>query len=182
MPPEDIDSLDRDSLKPLLLSLLKQNEQLLVQVETLLARIAVLEGRAGPPPKTPTNSSLPPSAGQKSNVPPLSGAKKRRKGRTGVARELCTSPDQTRDVYADRCACGAAVSPAEQTLAHAYDHIDLPPIKPVTTILMGGKRSPWFRMAARSLSWQYQKLDLLEPFSCKCESHLKKLVPSHLSY
>jgi transposase len=25
------------------------------------------------------------------------------------------------------------VSPADQTLAHAYDHIDLPPIKPVTT-------------------------------------------------
>jgi transposase len=132
MPPEDLDSLDKDSLKSLLVSLLRQNEQLLEQVKTLLARIAELEGRASRPPKTPTNSSLPPSSGHKANA--TTGAqRKRRKGRPGVARELCANPDETRDVYAVRCACGAAVSPADQTLAHAYDHIDLPPIKPVTT-------------------------------------------------
>ena len=66
-------------------------------------------------------------------TPPRPRNKKRRKGRPGVARELCANPDETRDVYAERCACGTAVSPAGQTLAHAYDHIDLPPIKPVTT-------------------------------------------------
>ena len=142
MPPEDIDSLDHHSLKPLLLSLLKQNEQLLEQVKTLLARIAELEGRTGPPPKTPTNSSLPPSSGHKANAAPPA-QKKRRKGRPGVARELCANPDQIRDVYADRCACGSALPRDDQTLAHAYDHIDLPPIKPITTrINLHGAQCP----------------------------------------
>ena len=133
MPPETLDSLDKDSLKPLLVSLLKQNEQLLDQVKLLLARIAELEARAGQPPKTPTNSSLPPSRGQKANTAEASPVKKRRKGRPGVARELCPNPDATRNIYAERCACGTDVAPADQLLAHAYDHIDLPPIKPVTT-------------------------------------------------
>ena len=133
MPPATIDSLDKDSLKPLVLKLLVQNEQLLARIETLLARIAELEGRGGPAPKTPTNSSLPPSRGQKANVAPSSPQKKRRKGRPGVARELCPNPDETRNVYAERCACGAAVPTTDQTLTHAYDHVDLPPIKPVTT-------------------------------------------------
>lgn len=139
MPAEDIDSLDRDSLKPLVLKLLGQNGQLLERIDellvsnkALLARIAELEGRGTPSPKTPTNSSLPPSHGQKANAPPP-GQRKRRKGHPGVARDLCANPDKTRDVYADRCGCGAAVSRDDQTLAHAYDHVDLPPIKPVTT-------------------------------------------------
>jgi len=97
MPPKHLDSLDHASLKSLLAALLKQNEQLLEQVKTLLARIAELEGRASRPPKTSTNSSLPPSSGHKANA--TTGArKKRRKGRPGVARELCASPDETRDV------------------------------------------------------------------------------------
>ncbi len=136
MPPETLDSLDKDSLKPLVLELLAQNKSLLERIDTLLARIAELEARTGqppsPPPKTPTNSSLPPSSGHKANAAP--GARnKRRKGRPGFARELCANPDATRDVYVERCACGAAVSRDDQMLAHAYDHIDLPPIKPVTT-------------------------------------------------
>lgn len=133
MPPETLDSVDKDSLKPLLLELLAQNKALNEQISVLLARIAELEGRGGQPPKTPTNSSLPPSKGQKANRPETPDKTKGRKGRPGVARELCPSPDETRDVYAERCACGAAVPSADQVLAHAYDHIDLPPIKPVTT-------------------------------------------------
>src|SRR6516225_9132820 len=96
MPPEGIDSLNADSLNGLVLSLLQridelseQNKKLLEQISTLLARIAELEGRSGKPPKTPTNSSLPPSSGQKANVADKSGRKKCRKGRPGVARELC---------------------------------------------------------------------------------------------
>src|SRR5215471_19902760 len=76
-------------------------DELLKQISTLLARIAELEGRAGKPPKTPTNSSLPPSSGQKGNVADKSGKKKCRKGRPGVARELCPNPDVTRDFFAD---------------------------------------------------------------------------------
>ena len=148
MPPERIDSLDADSLKGLVLSLMAridelagQNnslqsriDELLKQIGTLLARIAELEGRAGKPPKTPTNSSLPPSSGQKANVADKSGRKKKcRNGRPGVARELCPNPDVTRDIFAERCDCGGKVPLKGQVLAHAYDHVELPPIKPLTT-------------------------------------------------
>lgn len=136
MPPETLDSLDKDSLKPLVLQLLAQNGELIEQIKQLLARIAELEARSGQPPqappKTPTNSSLPPSSGRKANVAEPA-AKKPRKGRPGVARALCPSPDTTRDIYAARCGCGTVLAPTGQDLAHAYDHIDLPPIKPVTT-------------------------------------------------
>jgi transposase len=148
MPPEGIDSLDAKNLKGLVLSLLAridelfkqnrelsdQNKKLLEQIGALLGRIAELEARAGKPPKTPTNSSLPPSSGQKTNVAGTSIKKKKcRKGRPGVTRELCLKPDVTRDIFAERCDCGGKVPPKGQALAHAYDHVELPPIKPVTT-------------------------------------------------
>src|SRR6516225_4844342 len=147
MPPEKIDSLDAKSLKGLVLSLVaridelvakinelhQQNSTLFEQNKALLERIAELEGRGGKPPKTPTNSSLPPSSGQKANVPDASGTKMGRKGRPGVARELCPNPDVTRDIFAERCDCGGKVPPTGQVLAHACDHVELPPIKPNTT-------------------------------------------------
>jgi transposase len=147
MPPNGIDSLDADSLRGLVLSLLRridelfeqnkelseQNKTLLKQISALLARIAELEARAGKPPKTPTNSSLPPSSGQKANVADKSGRKKCRKGRPGVARELCPNPDATRDFFAEHCACGGKVPLKGQVLAHTYDHIEIPPIRPWTT-------------------------------------------------
>jgi transposase len=133
MPPEPLDSLPKDDLKPLVLRLLAQIADLIEQNKALLARIGELEAKLDIPPKTPDNSSLPPSKGQKANAPQAAAGKKKRKGRPGVARELCASPDETRNVYAEHCACGTAVSPADQTLAHTYDHIDIPPIKPVTT-------------------------------------------------
>ena len=152
MGPETLDSLDQDGLKPLLASLVKQNAELLAQIKVLLARIEELEARAGQPPKTTTNSSLPPSSGQKANAGEPLAAKTRRKGRPGVARLLCTNPDETRDIYAERCTCGGTVSPADQTLAHAYDHIDLPPIKPITTRinLHGGQCASCKRRVAAS--------------------------------
>src|SRR5262245_18561780 len=106
MPHERIDTLDADSLQGLVLSLVakrdalvEQNKGLLARIDelqqqnkTLLVRIAELEGGAGKPPKTPTNSSLPLSSGQKANVADTSTTKSR-KGRPGVARELCPNPD-----------------------------------------------------------------------------------------
>jgi hypothetical protein len=133
MPPETLDSLDKDRLKLLVLELLAQNKALKEQISVLLVRIAGLEAHNGQPPKTPTNSSVPPSKGQKANRPEAPAQKKGRKGRPGVARALCPDPDVTREIYAASCSCGAALSPADQPDVFAYDLIDLPPIKPVTT-------------------------------------------------
>ena len=125
MTPEALDSLSRQELIALVLALMEQNE-------ALAARVAVLEARLSAPPKTPGNSSLPPSKGQKANKPEK--AKKERKGRPGVARKLAENPDHLRDVFAEICPhCGKIASPGDQPNVHAYDHIDLPQIKPVTT-------------------------------------------------
>src|SRR5208337_1139719 len=139
MPPEKIDSLP-DDVKPLVLGLLQQISELTARVDELLAenkalraRIAELEAKHGKPPKTPDNSSLPPSRGQKGNVAEPAKVKKTRKGRPGAARALAEDPDATRDIYAERCACGATLEEAGQELARAWDHVDLPPIKPITT-------------------------------------------------
>ena len=60
---------------------------------------------------------------------------RRRAARAGPAwrAPLCPNPDHTREAYADTCACGATLKPADQPDIFAYDHIELPPIKPVTT-------------------------------------------------
>jgi transposase len=139
MAPGKLDSLDADSLKPLVQQLLvriddllAQNGDLLAQIAALNARIAELEAKLGQPPRTPDNSSLPPSRGQKANAEPPA-TKPQRKGRPGVARKLAENPDATRRFYAERCRCGAVLDAAGQDLAKEYDHIDIPPIRPVVT-------------------------------------------------
>jgi hypothetical protein len=147
MPPEKIDSLAQD-VKPLVLELLRQNSgltarvnELLAQNKALLARIAELEAKYGKPPKTP---DLPPSRGQKGNVAEPTRVKKARKGHPGAARALAENPDATRDIYAEYCACGAALEEAGRELARAWDHVDLPPIKPITTrINLFRATCPW---------------------------------------
>src|SRR5271165_4001795 len=125
MTPEGLDSLGKQELIALILA---QQEQIC----QLSARVAELEARLNLPPKTPSNSSLPPSKGQKANQPDK--AKKLRKGRPGVARKLAENPDHVRDVFADACPeCGKAASHGDQPEVYAYDHIDLPEIKPVVT-------------------------------------------------
>lgn len=121
-----------DEAAGLVPSLLARIDDLLALVKTLTIRIAELEAKLGEPKKTPDNSSLPPSSAPKSNgeAPP---AKPRRKGHAGVARALAENPDATRRFHAERCRCGAALDADDQTVVRAYDHIDLPPIKPVTT-------------------------------------------------
>src|SRR5262245_53696796 len=139
MAPETLDSLDAENLKPLVLQVVAQNasllgriDELLAQNASLLARIAELEAKLGTPPRTPDHSTLPPSRGQKGNAEPPA-SKPQRKGRPGVTRKLAEKPDATRRVYAGRCACGAVLGEAGQSLVKEYDHIDIPPIKPVVT-------------------------------------------------
>ena len=130
MTPEALDSLSKQELIALVLALMEQNGKLAEQNKALAARVAELEAKLNIPPKTPGNSSLPPSKGQKANKPEK--AKKERKGRPGVARKLSENPDRVLEVFASSCPhCGNIASPAEQPDVHAYDHIDLPEIKPV---------------------------------------------------
>ena len=125
MTPEALDSLSKKELIALVLAQMEQ-------IQLLTARVAELEARLNMPPKTPRNSSLPPSKGQKENRPQKE--KKPRKGRPGVARKLAENPDYTRDVFAGVCPeCGKDASPSDQPVVYAYDHVDLPEIKPVVT-------------------------------------------------
>jgi len=50
-----------------------------------------------------------------------------------AARALAENPDATREIYTECCACGTTLEAAGQELARAWDHVDLPPVKPVTT-------------------------------------------------
>ena len=103
------------------------------QIEELTRRIAELEAKLGGPPKTPDNSSVPPSQGRKPNRAERRAAKKRKR-RPGVFRPLASNPDRIIDSVAERCPhCEHALTPADQSGFHAYDHIELPPIGPVIT-------------------------------------------------
>ena len=104
------------------------------QIEALTAQVAELQARLNVPPKTPDNSSTPPSRGEKSNRPDHPPKKKRRRGRPGVARPLAEHPDRVIEAMLDACPhCTHALDPAEQAGVHAYDHVELPPIRPVVT-------------------------------------------------
>ena len=109
-----------------------QNAALTATISRLEKRIAELEEKLGKPPKTPDNSSIPPSAGHKPNLP--TRKPKGRKGRPGVTRALAANPDRVIEAITEQCPhCAQALSEADQADVHAYDHIDLPPIKPITT-------------------------------------------------
>jgi transposase len=100
----------------------------------LLDRIAVLEAKRGEPRKTPDNSSLPPSRGQKANRPPRPKRARRKRKGPGITRARAAAPDQIVTCYAERCRhCGMSLDGAGQTLRQAYDHIELPPVRPVVT-------------------------------------------------
>jgi transposase len=101
------------------------------QIEALMKRVEDLEAKLGKPPKTPDNSSMPPSQGQKPNRAERRAAKTR-KGHPGVFRALSENPDRVVETRAESCPhCEHALSAADQPEFHAYDHIEVPPIKPV---------------------------------------------------
>src|SRR5271167_5039726 len=103
------------------------------QIEQLTRRIAELEAKLGGPPKSPDNSSLPPSQARKPSRAERRAAKKR-KGHPGVSRALAPSPDRIVESVAERCPhCNHALAAADQPGFHAYDHIELPPLRPVIT-------------------------------------------------
>ncbi len=126
-------------------------------VEAQAGRIAALEARlaaAAEPPKTPANSSLPPSRGHKATKPPRPHKPRRKRDGPGVTRTLAAEPDRTVDCHAQACAhCGTAVAAEGQRLRHAYDHLDLPAIRPrVTRVRIFGRRCPGCRRRVRGVA------------------------------
>ena len=117
----------------------EKNELLLAQhemIERMAARISELESLVGTPRKTSKNSHIPPSKddfgkrGGKGGKPRTG----KRPPREGKHRPLAETPDKTERVMAASCChCGTDVSSQTQHCRHRYDHIDLPPIRPIVT-------------------------------------------------
>ena len=102
-------------------------------IETLTKRVEGLEAKLGKPPKTPDNSSVPPSQGQKPNRAERREAKTR-KGHPGTFRQLALHPDRIVEVLAEICPhCAHGLEASDQPGFHVYDHVELPPIRPVVT-------------------------------------------------
>jgi transposase len=130
---DDLAKLSRDELIALGLAQAAQIEAQAAQITELARRVAELEAKLGQPPKTPDNSSVPPSQGRKANRTERRAAKKH-KGRPGVLRALADNPDRIVESLAERCAhCAHELRPDDQLGFHAYDHIELPEIRPVVT-------------------------------------------------
>jgi transposase len=107
-------------------------DDLIALIVAQAERIAELEAKLAVPPKSPDNSSMPPSKGEKPNLPERS--KKSRPSRPGVARSLAENPDRMIEATLTACPnCDHALTAADMADIHAYDHIDLPPIRPIVT-------------------------------------------------
>jgi transposase len=125
-------SLSHDDLIALILAQHAQIEAQAQQIGGLTTRIAELEAKLAAPAKTPDNSSLPPSKGQKPNLPDR--PKMPRHGRPGVTRTLTEHPDRIIEATLGACPhCAHALGPTDLADIHAYDHIDLPPLRPIVT-------------------------------------------------
>ena len=125
--------LSKDDLIALIVAQADVIPRQTAQIEALTKRVAELEAKLGKPPKTPDNSSMPPSQGQKPNRAERRRAKKRA-GHPGACRALAEHPDRVVASVAVACPhCDHGLTAADQPDYHAYDHIELPPIKPVVT-------------------------------------------------
>ena len=149
---EALESLDRETLIGLVLAQAETIERLneiVVRVAgfeaenaTLRARVAELEAKLGLPPKTPDNSSTPPSQGRKASDEAAS--KPNGKPHAGAHRPLHPNPTARRDMMATACQhCGADVSGVAQIVCEAYDHVEIPEIKPdITRVTLSGGTCP----------------------------------------
>lgn len=132
-PPPDLSGLNEAAKDALILAQAAQIAALIKRIEILAEQVAELQAKLNAPPKTPDNSSIPPSKGQKENRAERR-AKGKRKGRPGVSRALAENPDAVVEALAGSCPnCEHALSEADQSEVYAYDHIDIPPIKPIVT-------------------------------------------------
>lgn len=133
--PLDFRSLDPSEKDTLIVALL-------ARVEELAARVAELEAKLGLPPKTPDNSSTPPSQGRKASDETMN--KPKGKAHAGAHRPLHPDPTSKRDLFAVSCQhCGTDVSGRPQIACQAYDHIEIPDIKPdVTRVTLHGGACP----------------------------------------
>lgn len=141
---EELESLDTETLIRLVLAQAETIAVLTKQCGMLLARVTELETKLGLPPKTPDNSSTPPSKGQKPSSPAPAEANGKRKSHAGANRPLHPNPTTRCDILATACQhCGADVSQRPQLACEAYDHIDIPPIRPhVTRVTLYGGVCP----------------------------------------
>jgi transposase len=142
---EALESLDKETLIRLALSQAETIAGLTRQVEMLTARVAELEAKLGLPPKTPDNSSTPPSQGRKSSQAAAAGDRKvKGKPHPGAHRGLHPNPTTRIAATATHCShCGTDVSGRAQIACEAYDHIEIPSIKPdVTRITLFGGTCP----------------------------------------
>ena len=126
----------------LILALLARIDALIAENAALRARVVELEAKLGLPPKTPNNSSTPPSQGRKASGD--AAIKAKGKPHAGAHRPLHPNPTAKRDLFASSCQhCGVDVSQRPQIACEAYDHVEIPDIKPdVTRVTLHGGVCP----------------------------------------
>lgn len=104
-------------------------------IERLHTRVKELEARLSKPKKTSSNSHQPPSS-DGPGKPNRRKAKRRKKrpSRPGVTRALAADADRVERHSATACPhCAAAIASERQHCRQRYDHIEIPPIRPVVT-------------------------------------------------
>ena len=107
-------------------------DELLAQVKALNARIAELEAKRGGPPED-TGQFLAAAFARAEGERRAAGGQAAAQGPARRRAQAGRESDATRRFFAEHCACGAVLSEAGQELAKEYDHIDIPPIRPITT-------------------------------------------------